>query len=141
MRFIIRKNTALPLQRLLEYLEKATEACPQVVEVKDYEQIRKLEQNAYYWGPVVSQVCKHLAENCGRPTEAEVIHELHKRLFQPVVGSFETQAKCGDEWFPIEQTVHKSTTKNTVKEMAEFIQQVEAYWADQGVIFVDNRYG
>ena len=140
MRFIIRQDQHMPLGRLLEYLNTETKRCPQSVEVKDYESTRRVEANAYYWGPVVSQIVKHLHEHCGQPTTAEVLHEQHKRLFMPVIGWFDTTIEVNGCKVPWTQTVHQSTTKCSVRKFSEFIEAVTAHWAEQGVQFVDRRY-
>ncbi len=141
MKFIIRASEHRPLGALLEYLEHAVPQCPQQIEVRDYRSKRSLEQNAYYWAAVVTPIMHHLLVHCGRPTSAAIVHEQNKRLFQPVIGSFETALETpGGTLIPYEQTVHKSTTQNSVKEMAEFIEAVIAHWAELGVKFTDTRY-
>lgn len=141
MNFILQPDDRRELLRLWEYLEKLMPIHPQLVTVEDYEETRKLVQNSAYWAGVVRQVVQYLNMHCDRPTEAAVLHEKHKRLFQPVIGTFETTLELPDgQIIPYQQTVHKSTTKNTISQCYEFTRNVEVYWAKQGVRFVDLRY-
>lgn len=138
MKYIIRKGEGETVARLLEHIADAVEHAPQLVTVRDYEETRKLEQNNYYWS-MITQVAKWRWEREGHLTPGEVIHEQMKRQFQPVIGSFVEQITVNGQVIEHEQTVHKSTTENSIADMAEYTENVVAFWVDYGVEFEAHR--
>lgn len=87
---------------------------------------RTKAQNKRYWGQgVLSQVAAQAVVN-GKQYDAEVWHEMMKRLFIGVVE------------LPNGEVVGKSSTDLTTAEFSEFCTRVEAYAASElGVTFYD----
>ena len=141
MKFIIRSGEFRPLAALLEHLARATETHPQQVEVRDYQSKRSLEQNAYLWGVLYSQARDWILEHEGESVDPLVLHEQMKARYQPVVGSYMTQIVIDGIVRDVDVPIPKSTTKNTVPEMAEFIEKVTVFFIEKhGVQFRDDRY-
>lgn len=134
MKFLIRQGEPVPLARLMECLADNVKRAPQSVTVTDYKSTRRLEQNAYYW-VMLTQVADWIYEHEGEPKDAARIHWEMKSLFQPVEGMYTTEIVLDGRVLEVELTRHKSTTKNSVSEMAEYTEKVIAYWALRGCQF------
>lgn len=87
---------------------------------------RTKAQNKRYWGQgVLAQVAAQAVVN-GKQYDAEVWHEMFKRLFIGVVE------------LPNGEVIGKSSTDLTTAEFSEFCTRVEAYAATElGVTFYD----
>jgi hypothetical protein len=108
--------------------------------VREKQKARKPDQNALYWaGPL-----RDIAEQAyvqGRTFSAEVWHEHFKREFLPEEYDEELCKEGYRKWdcTPAgERVLVGSTTQLTVKGMALYIQQVEAFGANLGVQFHAN---
>ena len=141
MKFIIRSGETRPLAALIEHLDCATAVHPQEVTVKDYQSKRSLEQNAYLWGVLYTQARDWMFEHEGESVDPLVLHEQMKARYQPVVGSYMTQLVIDGVVRDVDVPIPKSTTRNTVPEMAEFIEKVTVFFIEKhGVQFRDDRY-
>lgn len=108
---------------------------PLQVTVEEFRPLRKLDQNALMWaGPL-----KDIAEQAyldGRKYRAEIWHEYFKREFLPDEFDPE-QCRDGYEKWAIDPTGSQvligTTTELTVRGMALYIQQIEAFGANLGV--------
>jgi len=89
---------------------------------------------------MLSQVSEWSYEHGIPENSALSIHEHMKSLFQPAIGSYPCDVILGGKVVNVDVSIHKSTTKNTISEMAEYTEKVVAYWVEQGVQFTDNRY-
>ena len=88
---------------------------------------RRSEQNAFYWGAVITQIAEQ-AWVSGRQFSKETWHEMYARMF----------GVCEDITLPNGEVVTKrlSTTEMTVSQFAEYMQQVQAHAAiEYGVFF------
>lgn len=87
---------------------------------------RTKPQNRRYWGQgVLAQIAAQATVN-GRMFEAEVWHEMFKRMFAGVIE------------LPNGEVIGQSTTGMTTVEFSRFCDQVEAYAATElGVTFYD----
>ncbi len=88
---------------------------------------RTLEQNARYWGRGVLAQIAEKAVVGGRRFSAEAWHEQFKRQF------------IGIDELPSGQVIGKSSTKLTVKQFTDFVDQVEAYAATELGVQFDDR--
>lgn len=140
MKYIIRQGEQRVLAGMLEHLADAVVAHPQVVTFADYRSNRSVEQNSAYWA-MLSEVRDWLWNHEGDAVPVEVLHMQMKQQFQPIIGSYSTQIKApnGHLWWT-DIPIPKSTTRNSVKEMAEYMEKVEAHWVMQGIKFKDRVY-
>lgn len=91
------------------------------------EQRRNVEQNKRLWGYVYKTISEQAWVN-GRRFDADVWHEMLARKF----------GVCDDVTLPDGEVVvvRRSTTKMSVKDFADYMNQVEAYAAAElGVVF------
>lgn len=113
---------------------------PLQVVIEEMRPARKMSQNALMWvGPL-----QDIAEQAyleGRKFSAEIWHEYFKAQFLPA--TFDPE-QCQDGYVKYEfgpdgnPVLIGSTTKLTVKGMANYITQVEAFGASLGVTFHAN---
>jgi len=98
------------------------ETVPYQVEVKRYRKKRSVEANARYWS-IVSAIAHGMAEQMdGEYHHPEVWHEwLATRFLGVVPGPF------GDP-------VRKSTARLNTSDFSEYMEEVEAWAAEQGVL-------
>jgi len=130
--FILRRDetgaiNSSVLARLIHMIEVATENGPQLVTLRAYEAKRKVEQNSYYWA-MLSQVAAWNHEHGIEPSTTLVIHEQMKMSFQPTIGSYPFEmmvdSSCGGVvGRTVDVPIPKSTTDNTVKEMADLLEK------------------
>jgi hypothetical protein len=91
------------------------------------EKKRNVEQNKRLWGYLYANIAEQAWVN-GRQFDKDTWHEFFARQF----------GVCDEMILPSGEiiTTRKSTTRMTVGEFAEFMQQIEAYAASElGVIF------
>jgi hypothetical protein len=119
---------------------------PIEVVIREPVKARKPDQNSAYWaGPL-----RDIAEQAyveGRRYSSDVFHEFFKREFLPEEYNEEDCREGYVKWdyTPGGERVLVGSTKSlTVKGMAKYITQVEAYGASLGVMFRanpnDSRY-
>ena len=136
-RYIIRQGEQRVLAAMLENLARAVEGHPQEVTFRDYQDKRSTEQNSAYWA-MLSEVRDWLWEHRADPVYPEVLHMQCKQLFQPTVGHYSTEIVLDGKIITVDVPIPKSTTRNSVQEMSEYMEKVAAYWVEQGVQFKDR---
>ena len=113
---------------------------PLEVIVREEKKTRKLDQNAAMWAGALRDIADQ-AWVSGVQYSDLVWHEYFKRQYLPEDDDpeIETLAKDGyQKWArdpSDERVLVGSTTKLTIKGMARYMQQVEAYGATMGVMF------
>lgn len=129
------RQSALDLIRNLPLDDKK----PLVVTVEEFRQARKPDQNALMWaGPL-----KDISEQAwldGRQFSAEVWHEFFKRNLLPEddendEGLVKVNYRKWDIDPAGERVLIGSTTELTVRGMARYITELEAFGANLGVIY------
>jgi len=108
---------------------------------------RKMDQNALMWACQLKCIAEQ-AYVQGRTYSAEIWHELFKEMFLPdqtLFATSEQQSEIVKEGYRKYDTrpdgkrvLVGSTTELTVKGFAIYLQQVEAYGANLGVIYSAN---
>ena len=98
------------------------------VSVCDYEHTRTLEQNKFMWRAAYQPIAEQIGEATGTMLTKDDIHDFMRDKFAPRVirkipGSNETKS------YP------KSTTKFKRQEMSDYLEQVFAWGASNGVWF------
>lgn len=100
---------------------------PLRVIVTTAEEKRRDRQNKYYFGGVIKQIAEQALIN-GQQYSQDAWHEYYADKFAP---HMEISLPNGES-----RSIRKSTTKMTVKEFAEYTEQVTAHAASElGVIF------
>lgn len=118
---------------------------PLEIVIREEEKPRKQDQNAMMWSCQLKCISSQAYVN-GRTYSAEVWHEHFKELFLPdAFQSHEHQAEIVKEGYRKYDTspggkriLVGSTTELTVKGFAIYLQQVEAFGANLGVIYSAN---
>lgn len=114
---------------------------PLQITVEEFRPARKLDQNALMWaGPL-----KDISEQAyleGRRYSAEVWHEFFKRNLLPDTDDGTGLVKAGYAKWDLdpsgERVLIGSTTQLTVRGMALYITEMEAFAANLGVQFHSN---
>lgn len=99
---------------------------PLSVHITQKPETRRNRQNRYYWGGVLRQIAEQAFIN-GRQYEPEIWHRHFAKQFNML------EEKTGTDGVIFYQP--RSTTKMSVKEFAEFTEQVTAAGAELGVKF------
>lgn len=113
---------------------------PLCVTIKEVTKARTLDQNAALWAGPMRDVSEQAWVE-GRQYGAETWHEYFKRKYLPEDDDpeLETLAKEGYRKWDIDpdgdRVLVGSTTQLTVRGMAQYITQIEAYGAGLGVQF------
>ena len=116
------------------------QAAPLEFVLREEKKTRKLDQNAAMWAGALRDIADQ-AWVSGVQYSDVVWHEYFKRQYLPEDDDpeIETLAKDGyQKWArdpSDERVLVGSTTKLTIKGMARYMQQVEAYGATMGVMF------
>jgi len=94
---------------------------PQVVTVAPLKSTRSLAQNALYfkWVDIIRM---HVGDTTGQHFSKDEMHEFLAAKFQPTV----TVEIAGEV-----RSVRKSTARNDVEEMREYMEKVDRYSADR----------
>lgn len=129
--FILRGPSAW--QALVAFVRTNAKACndrerPLRVIVTEAEAKRRLEQNRYYWGVVITSIAEQAWVN-GQRFSKDAWHEYFAREF----------GLCEDITLPSGEVVTRrmSTTEMSVSQFAEYTEKVHAYGAmELGVEFV-----
>lgn len=99
---------------------------PLRVVVTTAEETRRSKQNRYYWSGVIKQIAGQALIN-GQQYSQDAWHEYFADLYAP---HMEIVTPTGS------MSIRKSTAKMTVKEFAEYTEQVTAHAASElGVLF------
>ena len=116
-------------------------AKPIEVVIREQQRSRKLDQNALMW-VVLADIAEQAYVN-GRCYSAEVWHEFFKREFLPESYTNGITLEGYKKWDYTpdgRRVLVGSTTKLTTTGFAEYLQQIEAYAANLGVMFhADKR--
>jgi hypothetical protein len=99
-----------------------------VITVKDYEEVRTLEQNKFLWSQLYQPCAEQIGEATGAMLTKDDMHLFFTRKFGARVNRM-----C-----PVRNTkisVPKSTTKYTRKEMSDYLEECFAWGATNGVWF------
>jgi hypothetical protein len=94
---------------------------PQVVTIATLKSTRSLAQNALYW-KWIDIIRMHVGDTTGQHFDKDSMHEFLAGKFQPTI----VVEVCGEV-----RTVRKSTSKNSVEEMQEYMNLVDRYCADR----------
>jgi len=137
----LQRNHAIVLLHSLPIDEKK----PLEIVIREEQKIRKMDSNACMWACQLKCISEQAYVN-GRTYSTEVWHEHFKEMFLPeTFQSAEHQAeivKEGYRKYDISPSGKRilvgSTTELTVKGFAIYLQQVEAFGANLGVIYSAN---
>ena len=105
------------------------------VSVMEEDELRHLQQNAYYWGVVLKQIAEQ-AKSDGKGFLPPAWHWYFKhRLLRPTT-KFMSVPGVG----VMTETIPPSTKTLSVKKMNDYLNEVEAIATTElGVVFSDNR--
>lgn len=105
--------------------------------VEPYEVARSKQQNRYYWGACLREIADQ-AVVCGVRYQPEAWHELFKRMF---LGYRIEKYRIAGNKRKMAKRVLSSTTGLSVKKMSIYLEQVQAYAAnDLAVRFSVNNW-
>ena len=126
--FVLRPDSAQPFQSLLEYLTQRDKSIAWQVDVKPYKKDRTQEQNRYYWGVVLVTIQKAIEDSRGEHYSTEEIHEwMRDKFLTKRVVTIKGEPKV----------LAPSTTKLTVGEFAEYLEQIIRFCAESGILIPD----
>lgn len=117
-------DRSIQLPRLIAFLSALSPAYEWCVEVKRAQRRRSTEQNAYLWGVVYAEICKHLPgwdaedvhEYClGEWSGWEVLEGLGRKRMRPV----------------------KRSSKLSTSEFAAYISFIQQRMAEHGIYIAD----
>ena len=115
---------------------------PLEVRVSERKMSRRDEQNALMWAGPLKDISQQVYLN-GRTYSPEVWHEHFKREFLPEEFDEELCKDGYEKWtfLPSGDRVLAGSTKNlTVKGFSEYLEQIYAFGAEQGVEFHSVRW-
>lgn len=98
------------------------------VSMCDHETTRTLEQNSFMWRAAYQPIAEQIGEATGTMLSKDDIHEFMKDRFAPRV--IRTNPATGTT-----KSYPKSTTKFKRQEMSDYLEQVFAWGASNGVWF------
>lgn len=105
---------------------------PARVLVEQQEDDRTVQQNRFYWGPVLSEISEQAVIE-GQRWVSEAWHELFRRQF---LGYEVVKVRVAGKKRPVVIRRLRSTTKLKVRAMGNYLDQVQAFAAtDLGVRF------
>lgn len=134
MRTLIIRDAAIKQVAAAAIANLPTEPLYEVV-IREYKSTRTLEQNALMWvrlGEIAEQ-----AWIDGRRYDAETLHEYCKRVYLP-----EMCDKGISKWTVLpsgDRVLRMSTSDLNVKEFTDYLEQVQAFGAELGVMFSANH--
>lgn len=123
----IRKRAAnfvahLPLDQLWE------------IEIKLFEKTRSIQQNRRMWA-LLDQVADYIPDEKGVCHCSQVWHHYLKKKFGYIVGTHPSMSDSNAE--VIDEPIPKSSTKMTVRELNDYMMQIETFLAEHGVVQAD----
>ena len=122
-------TTPIQLANTCTYIGKMT--LPELglqVTVMDYEEVRTLQSNKYMWSALYQPCAEQISEATGAMLTKDDMHHFFTEKFAPRV--LRTCPVTGAQ-----ESVPKSTTKFTKKEMSDYLEECFAWGATNGVWF------
>ena len=118
------------MRRLLKPLQGKTLE----IKLKEVEYKRSDAQNRYYWGVVIPTVRAFLHETEGVRHSKDEVHFYNLYQVQRITPRIKTI--MGVDTIIVEA---KKSSEMTVQEFMDYVEQLQAYWAEKGCIIPDPQ--